>query len=199
MSHAKFSPSSAHRWMHCAASIALEDGLPDSTSAYAEEGTRAHDAAAKTLQQGLPRVPVEFCDNEEMRENVQMYVDSVRNRAYGKTMLIEQKVEFSNTIGVPNQFGTSDAIIVDPETGHVQIIDLKYGMGHRVDPYENEQMLTYAAAVCETFEEILGIKFQTFEVVVIQPRLDHEASWPIYLIVIVRLWTRIRLNYALPL
>ncbi len=177
MSHAKFSPSSEHRWGDCAASIALEDGLPDSTSAYAEEGTRAHDAAAKVLQQGLPRVPVEICDNEEMRENVQMYVDSVRTRAYNKTMLIEQKVEFSNTIGVPNQFGTSDAIIVDPATGHVQIIDLKYGMGHRVEPDNNGQMMTYAVAVCETFEEILGIEFKTFELVIIQPRLDHEAGW----------------------
>ena len=39
--HAKMSPSGAHRWMRCPASLLLEQTLPDTSSKYADEGTRA--------------------------------------------------------------------------------------------------------------------------------------------------------------
>lgn len=175
--HAKFSPSSAHRWMHCPASIAMEDGLPNTTSSYAEEGTRAHAVAAHCLQNKLTSVPLDMCDNEEMCENVQVFIDTIWRRSHGKLLLIEQKVEFSKAIGVDDQFGTSDVIIVDIENAHVEVDDLKYGMGHRVDPENNEQMLTYAVGVCEALEEVLGVSFKTFTLGVLQPRLDHEAYW----------------------
>lgn len=175
--HAKFSPSSAHRWMNCHASIAMEDGLPNTTSSYAEEGTRAHTVFAYCLMNNLTSVPLAMCDNEEMCESLQVCLDSIWRRAHGKVLLVEQRVEFSEAIGVPDQFGTSDVIIVDLENCHVEVDDLKYGMGHRVNPENNEQMLTYAVGVCETFESLLGIKFKSFTLGVLQPRLDHEDYW----------------------
>lgn len=42
MKHATFSPSSAHRWIACPGSIKLCEGIKDTSSVYADEGTAAH-------------------------------------------------------------------------------------------------------------------------------------------------------------
>ena len=47
--HAKFSPSGADKWMTCAGAIAMEEGIPDSSSEYADEGTAAHFLASESL------------------------------------------------------------------------------------------------------------------------------------------------------
>jgi hypothetical protein len=51
-SHAKLSPSSAHRWMNCAGSMILEKDIPDSSSEHADLGTAAHFLASESLEQG---------------------------------------------------------------------------------------------------------------------------------------------------
>ena len=40
--HALLSASSASRWLVCTAAPRFEEGLPESTSEYAEEGRLAH-------------------------------------------------------------------------------------------------------------------------------------------------------------
>ena len=42
MAHALLSPSSAVTWLTCVGAPALYKDMPDETSEYAEEGTRAH-------------------------------------------------------------------------------------------------------------------------------------------------------------
>ena len=48
--HAKLSPSSAERWLACPGSLAMEQGLPDTSSGYADEGTAAHFLASVCLE-----------------------------------------------------------------------------------------------------------------------------------------------------
>lgn len=43
--HALFGPSSAHRWLECPGSVLLEQGMPDTASESAAEGTLAHELA----------------------------------------------------------------------------------------------------------------------------------------------------------
>ena len=172
--------------MACPGSIALSAGVESKGSVYADEGSAAHELAQRALTYRKPaafwigeeiqiglRV---FAVDVEMAEYVQAYVDDVLARVKDGTLLVEQRVEFSRAIGVDEQFGTADAIILSSDGAHVTIEDLKYGQGNRVDAEENPQLMTYAAAVLETFDAIMeGVESVTM--VVSQPRLDHVSEW----------------------
>ena len=41
--HSRFGASSAHRWMACPGTIRMCEGIPERSSAYADEGTQAHE------------------------------------------------------------------------------------------------------------------------------------------------------------
>lgn len=183
--HAKFSPSGAHRWMSCAGSLALESNFEDKGSDFAQEGTDAHALAAYVLESGKKRSTGEtftYDDHgttrsiklsSEMIDYVQDYVDLVHGYAGGGELMVEQRVEFSIFLGIPNQFGTSDAVILSGDT--IIIIDLKYGKGVRVDAEFNEQLQLYALGCLHEFGH-LG-DFKHVVMVVHQPRLHHVSEW----------------------
>ncbi len=50
--HARLSPSGSYRWMTCLGSVAMEDGEPDDSSEYADEGTAAHALGSMCLLDG---------------------------------------------------------------------------------------------------------------------------------------------------
>ena len=195
--HAKFSPSKSQRTIACPGSHALESEMPDSRSEYADEGTGAHHIASICLKNGedadgyvgnsfdvdehgettlWPGAKGKFKIDDSFAGSVQVYLDEVRRRAYGKTLLVEQRVEFSETVGVKDQFGTSDAIIIDTREAVLEVGDLKFGMGVKVYAERNEQMMNYAGAVLETFADILP-EIKRVRLFISQPRLDHLDEW----------------------
>ncbi|KAA3495488.1 DUF2800 domain-containing protein, partial [Acinetobacter baumannii] len=196
--HAKLSPSSAHRWMRCAGSVILEKDLPDSSSEHADLGTAAHFLASECLEQGKNAADFEghtiviikgnalwideatespvsnfFTVEAEMVENVQIYLDAVRSQAEGNELLVEQRVDFSEFVGAEGSFGTSDAVVLT-ET-EIQVHDLKYGKGVKVDAEGNEQLALYGLGALATFG-MFG-DFQQVRMVIHQPRLGYQSEY----------------------
>lgn len=169
--HALLSASKAHRWMACPGSIRLEDGIPDTNSSYADDGTRMHTAAAEMLL-GQP-VSV-LLDAEEL-DVVQTYVDWVQLEARGHQLMVEQRVDYSDVIGVPDSFGTADAIILAGDV--IKVIDLKTGRGVKVDAEENEQLMLYALGALEVFGMVGN--FKRAKLTIVQPRIGHLSEWEV--------------------
>lgn len=188
--HATLSPSSAERWTSCPASIRMERLVPPETgSAYAAEGTAAHALAeimarhqllsnltdaelAKELKKWRKEYGIADDAEAEMTEHCQGYVDYLRERLAqhnNAVLLLEQRLP----TGLPDSWGTSDAIIVSEDV--VESIDLKYGLGVRVEAVGNKQLRLYAVGALEEFGELLG-QPSTVRCTVYQPRLDHVAS-----------------------
>jgi len=171
--------------MRCGGSIAAERGLPDNGSKYAAEGTAAHELASKCLEFDADAKTLigdtitvgefEFTITPDMAGHVNDYCKLVREYAEGGQLLVERRVDFSDIIGVPGSTGTSDAIIIHP--GRLTVMDLKYGMGERVDATENEQLQMYALGAVHDYS-VLG-DFEEIVMVIHQPRLNHVSEWSI--------------------
>lgn len=192
MSHATLAPSASARWIPCPGSVAYCIDVPNTESDYADEGTAAHHWGALALAMrgdvsyyiGQCIKPREggrdYPCTEEMAGYVQAYVDDVRSRAAGGTLMVEQRMEFTDTLGVREalgeQKGTGDAVIIAEGGQHLIVEDLKYGLGVKVFAKGNEQGLMYIVAALETYAPIIG-DVKKFTFVVHQPRLDHVDEW----------------------
>lgn len=192
--HARLSPSSAHRWMNCPASIRLTAELEQqvghdivhSDSPYALEGTQAHAVAEieASLAFGLntqaqhdqrlliwrETVPAE--KHDEMLRHAAAYVDLLHglvNQHPHAQVLLEQRVD----TGVPASWGTLDAAIVTPDYLHV--VDYKYGMGIPVFANENPQLMLYCIGGLELFDSVCNP--ETVCMTIHQPRLGHTSHY----------------------
>lgn len=187
--HAKLSASGAHRWMACPGSYSLEKDLPDVTTEAAQEGTTAHSLAEAMIKYNagsiskaaytrrVNKIKASEYYNAEMEDCIRSYADQVWEifNGYKKDtpdaiLESEQRLDFSKY--VPGGFGTGDVVII--ADGTLQIIDLKYGKGVRVDAEGNPQLRLYGVGAVNEWDILYDIK--RVRMTIIQPRLDHIAT-----------------------
>lgn len=192
--HAVLSASKAKRWLSCPPSARLEEKLNgifgEASSPYAQEGTKAHalseiklrhangelnDFTRKALIQKMEEQwdPVP----PEMERATNDYVDIVLGKLYDARavcpdakLLVEQRLDFS--AWVPQGFGTGDAVIVSDAT--LEVCDLKYGKGVRVEAQENPQARLYGLGAIAAFGELYG--FTHVRNTIIQPRVNDPVT-----------------------
>ena len=163
--HSPIGASSMYRWAECPGSVALSEGIVSESSAYAEEGTEAHELAATWLK-GNGKTPE--CDDDEMLDNVRVYVDYVFGLLGSRCKLfVEHGFDLSDVY--PGAYGTNDAAVYDGVTKILHVIDLKYGAGIYVSARNNPQLRYYAlGALLELQKE--GHEVETVVMTIVQPR-----------------------------
>lgn len=186
-SHALLSPSSAYRWLHCTPSAVAEASQPGQTSDFAEEGTLAHALASRELNkfcavkndsclETIDRLRDQYY-TQEMDNYVESYVLYVAERLAmtkehdpGAYLLQEVRLDMSQW--APDAFGTADAVIISNDS--IEIIDLKYGKGVRVEAAGNPQLRLYALGVISLWENIYD--FKEIRTTIVQPRLSFISE-----------------------
>lgn len=179
--HAVLSASSANRWLHCPPSVRLSEGYMDKASAFAMEGTSAHELCEYKLRSALgmeAENPTENLDfyNTEMEECAEDYatyilglVEKANETCSDPVVMVEQRVDFSRY--VPEGFGTADCIIIADET--LNIVDYKHGKGVEVSAEDNPQMKLYALGALELFDCLYDIS--KVQMTIFQPRLSNVS------------------------
>lgn len=197
--HAILGPSSAYRWLTCTPSARFEEQLVDEETAYAAEGTLAHDLAALILSSrsgvfkgtqavfnqmltDLERQVIEFYESvgndngkaefHEMLDYAEAWALHVCSHVHGvqeAEILIEREYDLSQFI--PVGFGTSDATARTRKILYVD--DYKYGAGVIVSAVNNEQLQIYGLGAYLDAVEAGYTEIETVVLSIFQPRAGN--------------------------
>jgi len=162
--------------MTCPGSVALSEGIEDTSSKNADEGTMMHAFAAKCLETGTDAVGYVGQTEKEtglvlqaaQARDVQFYVDHVRDIVVstGGALMVEQRLFIGWLTGEEGAHGTADAVIVTPD--ELIIVDAKFGF-KEVEADSNPQLMIYAAAAWDELK--VAYDFQRVRIAISQPRL----------------------------
>ena len=125
--HALLSASSSKRWLNCPPSARLEENFPNESSAYAEEGTWAHELCEykvkRYLHRRMKRPQSEYL-TEEIENLTDIYaefvigvIESLKARGHSVLALVEERLDYSHI--APSGFGTGDMVILAPGILHI--------------------------------------------------------------------------------
>lgn len=177
--HSIIGASGAHRWMVCSGSVALSRGAANRSSIHAATGTVAHWVGEQCLRDGTD--PKAFIGQtkeqdgftvtitEDMARAVMLYVDYVRcNTPADGVLLIEAPFHLERLDS--RLWGTSDAVIWQPQKKRLVVVDYKNGSGVFVSAKGNPQLRYYALGA------LLTQRFpaETVRVVVVQPNAPSD-------------------------
>ncbi|MCR5811563.1 MAG: DUF2800 domain-containing protein [Lachnospiraceae bacterium] len=186
--HAFLSASSSHRWLACPPSALLCAKEADQSSAYAKQGSDAHEFCEYLLLKALGHDPPDPTENldyydaemlscaEGYRDFVMEQVEEARKLSADPLICVEQRLDYSRW--VENGFGTGDCVIVADDLLHV--IDYKYGLGVLVsasgdDRTGNSQLKCYALGALDTFGDLYDIR--RIKLSIYQPRRENVDTF----------------------
>ena len=186
--HAFLSASSSHRWLACPPSALLCAKEADQSSAYAKQGSDAHELCEYLLLKALGHDPPDPTENldyydaemlscaEGYRNFVMEQVEEARKLSADTLICVEQRLDYSRW--VENGFGTGDCVIVADDLLHV--IDYKYGLGVLVsasgeDGTGNSQLKCYALGALDTFGDLYDIR--RIKLSIYQPRRENVDTF----------------------
>lgn len=174
--HARLSPSDSKRWTSCTAAIAFQEAnahrIPkDRGSVYSNEGTEAHDWAAKLLLGQITEA--------DIPENFKPYVpDYVAHCLSLVPEGVKPEVEVEVPLWYqPEQHGTCDFAVVAND--RVIVRDLKFGGGVLVTSEENTQLAIYGYSLIRCLDDVYEFGPDTvIDFAVFQPRHREGANQP---------------------
>jgi hypothetical protein len=159
--------------MNCPASVRLSRGTPSEGSAYASEGTAAHELVARCLEEDCEAT--EFLGHtfngiivtEGMVGSAQIYVDYCRRLIdFCDVHHIEHKVSLEALDPPVPMYGTADFIAYFAKRQELHVVDLKFGKGVWVSAKDNPQTLYYALGAALSIDGPVSKVVAT----IIQPR-----------------------------
>ena len=192
--HALLGPSNAYQWAACPPSARLSEGLLDTGSEAAKEGTLAHELAElklrnyfhsvdfgkRKLAAAVKKLKENPLWDDEMMGYTDDYMDYVKAAALSfpaePTVAIEKRVDISEY--VPECFGTADCLLIG--SGIIHVIDFKYGKSPsgRVEAENNLQMQLYALGAWTASRMLYRV--DRIRMSIVQPRLpDGITEWEI--------------------
>lgn len=192
-SHSTWAASSTARNWQCPGALALSSAAPpQKESLSAATGTAVHQISERCLRTGAD--PEAFLDTVEKTKEREIaitedevnsadeYVRFVRRRqaelgdpnsrdpADWGSLAIEQHFSLADLNPPFDAGGTGDAVLHDPKTRSLEVVDLKNGM-QTVDVTENKQLRTYALGAMLANP---GLDVERITVTIVQPRAPHK-------------------------
>lgn len=176
--HSPRSPSGADTWMQCLASVRMQAGLPDTSSAWSAQGTYLHRISSLCLEFGLD--PFDFVGSTavvdgfecemERKHAVKMQTGIDRITDFGGEVFVEQRVSLEHWS--KGDFGTLDIGIVTPK--EIIIADWKWGAGEPVEVVKNRQLRIYALGFWRQIARH-KTKARRFRLIIMQPMVEDGA------------------------
>jgi hypothetical protein len=208
--HAVLSPSGADRWMVCPGSVRLSEGMPDTSSKAADEGTAAHFMAAECLIAKVDaivhlgktiNVVVEIATkNEVCLWNSRNFKDYEHRTSFvvdeDMCRYVQVYLDLVRDLATGGELYVEYALDISHLTGekdaegtldvHIVkpkeliVIDLKYGH-HPVYAKDNRQLRMYGLAAYNEYSLLQD--FDTVRLMISQPRVFDEPSEHVYTVV----------------
>lgn len=196
--HSKYSASGSDRWFNCPGSVALSEGLPDTTNKWSGAGTRAHEILEAEMRLELLENSTEstkdlfkvlnhdFALGFTKAEHTEMLVHARNTARFIMKLAAKRGVPFHQIMVEtrihldfihPEMFGTFDSALVELY-GTLHVFDFKYGQGYAVNPRKNLQMIFYGIGLAHKYDW----KFNKVRLWIDQPRLkgyDGPIFWEV--------------------